>query len=664
LSIHPKPVFSASGSTVCQTQTLNLTASSSNPNLSYSWIGANLLFTQNNFSLANPPVSMTGNYTVTVVDQLGCIDRATVHASVTAMPSPAFTSNTPRCVGQSLVFNSSSTTGAVQFAWQGPNNFFSSVANPTLINSQVAATGIYTLITTTGPCVRSATAAVIVNALPTLTLSGNNSACETKSVSLTINAPSSVIIYQWVGPNAFAHNQPGFVLDSVKVASAGIYTAVVTDTNLCTSSATTAVSIYTNPVISVKDVTVCLNEPAIFLATGAASYSWQGASWFVGSGPSITITSASAVLPQKYSVTGSALNSCTHQANAWLYTLPLPAPSITASPSASICLNDEYSLRGSGGTGYYWRGPADLYFQGAQITIRMQSKSMAGSYTLTVSDTNNCKASVSTDIYIHDLPDGYLIPSVPAACVPFCSNFTFAPTQSNSVTAYWMYDKVRFEGSSFRTCFTESGTKFIKGYLYDSKTECRNIVDFSVEAYPKPLSDFRFYPELPVEDLDEVQFTNLSEGEGIKSFKWSFPPQSAGDKVLTAYTPDVLHLFADAGKFAVALVTENNWGCKDTMVRTIQVLEDFNLYVPNAFTPNEDARNELFTAQGRGVRKFNLKVYDRWGALVFESNDLQQGWDGTYRGEVCKSDVYTWIITASSNKGDIKTLNGHVTLFR
>jgi gliding motility-associated-like protein len=87
-------------------------------------------------------------------------------------------------------------------------------------------------------------------------------------------------------------------------------------------------------------------------------------------------------------------------------------------------------------------------------------------------------------------------------------------------------------------------------------------------------------------------------------------------------------------------------------------------YVPNAFTPTGDDRNEVFKVVGRGVSKYTIVIYDRWGSLIYHGTDINQGWDGTINGKPAKVDVYNWLINASSLRGQIKEFSGHVTLYR
>ncbi|SOD12166.1 putative Ig domain-containing protein [Pedobacter xixiisoli] len=88
------------------------------------------------------------------------------------------------------------------------------------------------------------------------------------------------------------------------------------------------------------------------------------------------------------------------------------------------------------------------------------------------------------------------------------------------------------------------------------------------------------------------------------------------------------------------------------------------LYIPNTFTPNNDGRNDFFLAYGNNVAKFRMRVYNQWGEFVFESQNLLQGWDGTYRGRNQPTGVYVYYVDVTFNSGTVKTFKGTITLLR
>ena len=94
---------------------------------------------------------------------------------------------------------------------------------------------------------------------------------------------------------------------------------------------------------------------------------------------------------------------------------------------------------------------------------------------------------------------------------------------------------------------------------------------------------------------------------------------------------------------------------------------DYVLHIPNAFTPNNDNLNDTYKIIGIGIRKFNMKIFNRWGEIVFESNDINVGWDGNYKGKKSAQGSYTYLLNTMvlDDEGEItKTFTGMLYLLR
>jgi gliding motility-associated-like protein len=99
--------------------------------------------------------------------------------------------------------------------------------------------------------------------------------------------------------------------------------------------------------------------------------------------------------------------------------------------------------------------------------------------------------------------------------------------------------------------------------------------------------------------------------------------------------PDPIYVFNDPGYFDVELIATSEYGCKDTMIkeRVIHIDTQATLYMPTAFSPNGDNINDVFKPKGAGLSEdeYFMMVYNRWGQVVYESNNINEGWDGTYQ---------------------------------
>lgn len=99
-----------------------------------------------------------------------------------------------------------------------------------------------------------------------------------------------------------------------------------------------------------------------------------------------------------------------------------------------------------------------------------------------------------------------------------------------------------------------------------------------------------------------------------------------------------------------------------SLSNTVETTAPFNLYIPNAFTPNGDGLNDVFGAAGEGISEFTMQVFNRWGNLVFETNDMRRQWDGTYKGEKAELGVYVYQVMAKGPKSYMIKRQGSVTL--
>ena len=156
-----------------------------------------------------------------------------------------------------------------------------------------------------------------------------------------------------------------------------------------------------------------------------------------------------------------------------------------------------------------------------------------------------------------------------------------------------------------------------------------------------------------------IAFDNLSIA--AVSYHWSFGDASV-DSTSTLENPE--HVYANEGTYVVTLVSTNPNGCTDTIHKTVIILPDFYFYIPNAFTPNKNGKNDLFSGYGLGIKEYRMRIFDRWGQLLFESNDINIGWDGTYKGGDSKYDVYVCVFDLESFKGKKIRRIGSVTLVR
>jgi gliding motility-associated-like protein len=201
-------------------------------------------------------------------------------------------------------------------------------------------------------------------------------------------------------------------------------------------------------------------------------------------------------------------------------------------------------------------------------------------------------------------------------------------------------------------------------YTFQNQYGCDSIREIDVFMVPSsllPVASFNVIPNPVIIPDGNIQITNLSENQIFNTWYFSDDHHASME-----FEPP--HRYINSGNYFIQLVVEDENGCTDTAVQQMIVYDELILFVPNTFTPDGDEHNHNFLpifSVPSLVDEYNLSIFNRWGELIFESNDKYIGWDGYYKFRICKSDVYTWkIIYSSTIFSDKKSLEGHVTLLK
>jgi gliding motility-associated-like protein len=232
-----------------------------------------------------------------------------------------------------------------------------------------------------------------------------------------------------------------------------------------------------------------------------------------------------------------------------------------------------------------------------------------------------------------------------ASCPPLTVQFNLSPadTAGKGIDQFqWNFGN---STSSLLNDLAPSSTYTTSGIYYPSlHVEYLNGCDFDYPAipdtvYPEPTADFAYVPLSSGFLFDNFQFTNTSLNFDPTSSKWNF-----GDSTGTFFVLNPAHKFMAEGNYPVRLIVNNSFGCIDTLIRIINV--DYEIDIPNVFTPNGDGLNDFFTIKlpidGTCV---SLDIYDRWGIRMFSNPNFKNDWKGTDdSGNTLNPDTYYYII--------------------
>lgn len=289
--------------------------------------------------------------------------------------------------------------------------------------------------------------------------------------------------------------------------------------------------------------------------------------------------------------------------------------------------------------------------------------------TYQISANDGCAPEVfaTVDVVINPLPIPEIITDVANGCYPVTVILSNLNNNDDLVDCVWNFD----DGNTVSLCgdieYTYAFPSDYQPWLSVTDVNgCMNAdtLDIVISAYDYPESIFSWEPQ-PVTTLEnEVQFIN--ESLGASEYEWLIGPfeTSVEENPFITFPP------VDLLNFEICLISTNIYGCVDTLCSNLTVESEFLVYVPNAFTPDNDGLNDVFLPViGGGIAEedYNFTIWDRWGDLVFESSTPGQYWNGSFNlGEYyVPNDVYIWVLEVKSlDTGEIVKLRGHVTLIR
>jgi gliding motility-associated-like protein len=188
---------------------------------------------------------------------------------------------------------------------------------------------------------------------------------------------------------------------------------------------------------------------------------------------------------------------------------------------------------------------------------------------------------------------------------------------------------------------------------------------YFIKVLPRPDADF--YANKQFLNLPNAVFKMQNNSNNAIRYDWKV--YDSFQNVIEGSTlRDPSFFINEVGFYSVRLIATNSFGCTDTMMKTnyLGTYKEGYVYVPNAFSPNRNGRNDDFKPSVFNVKPDNyvFRIYNRWGQKVFETNDLDASWDGTYNGVLCEQETYVWSVNGEYISNDLFALRGTLTLLR
>lgn len=283
---------------------------------------------------------------------------------------------------------------------------------------------------------------------------------------------------------------------------------------------------------------------------------------------------------------------------------------------------------------------------------------IAGNYVLRLEESalDNCESSVFLEVLVHPLP----IPSFAYDSLCEGTPIQFVnTTSSETVSAYWSLEGEQYEGQLLTHTFDQEGVYPLSLTVVDERG-CSSTLTEWIVVNELPVADFYVNPS-PLSILEpEASFVNLSNN--FMDAHWDFGDGNTSED----WGP--IHTYQQAGWHEVLLAIRDKNGCNDSLQKAVLVENALVTYFPDAFTPDGDLLNDTYGVEGyrlEYLQEYHLKIYNRWGQVIFESREVAHRWDGYLASGVeAPSGIYTWSAYFVDELGKETKQYGHLTLKR
>jgi gliding motility-associated-like protein len=490
---------------------------------------------------------------------------------------------------------------------------------------------------------------ITVNPIPAVTIASsdpNDSICQGVSVTFTAS-PSGYDTYNFYNNGTVVQSSASNTYTTNQLAPGNSITVEAVDNN-CTSPVSSSISIQVSPAPPVNpgtDQSACVDAPATTL-TGftPAGGVWSG-NGVDAAGNFTPATAGAGAHSLVYTYTDP--NSLCDGYDSIVFTVHA-LPTVTMTPDADICEGQSTVLTAGGGTAYQWN-------DGTSSASNTVSPAANTTYTVTVTDANSCSSTGSVSVTVSPNPVAAF--TATDVCAGFTTTFVNTSTPAGS-TYVWNFGDGNTSNQDNPTHqYATAGTYSVT--LVARLGNCFDTIADNAVVNPAAVASFTADPVISYNDASTpIRFVNTSQN--ADTYLWDFGDQTTGTD------PSPAHAYTKAGVYTVTLVVDNQYNCPDSLTRTdyITINERPVVFIPNVFSPNGDGANDKLEVFSNSTKFYEFKIFNRWGEKVFESNNVNVSWDGTYKGKDCQPGVYSYYLTIVFEDNSTRGMKGTVTLMK
>jgi len=481
-----------------------------------------------------------------------------------------------------------------------------------------------------------------------IAIAGNDTAiCPGFDITLTSSANGGIQPYSYNWSNSAGANSEVTVTPTANT----IYIVTISDVCGNTSTDNIAVSLINEGLIVSDDTTICNSGTITLSASGSANYQWSN-------GITGATNTVSPLQTTVYYVT--ATNVCS-VFDSVVVSVRAPASIIASSASQSICYGSGVSLNVTGGVSYIWSSsPIDSSLVGqdtdaSPVVFPIQSTL----YTVVGTDEYGCLNTSYVPVIVYSIPIADFSISDSGGCVPVMVSFSNHSQSTDATTHYlWKFgdgavSSIENPLHTYNTAGIYSVTLITTNGSYCSDTMTLQQI---MHIYPLPKAYFAPHPDV-VSIFDPV-IAFYDESDNAVQREWNMGNGDISTQEHFFYT------YSDTGTYLVTLTVWNEYGCVDSTYNYVVVQPDNTIFVPNAFTPNNDSKNDEFKAYGIGLLDYNLKIFNSFGNLIFETNDINEGWNGSTPEGKAPEGVYVYVIKYTDALKKFHNIYGRISLIR
>tara|TARA_B110000238_G_scaffold201169_1_gene255551 strand:- start:18444 stop:27773 length:9330 start_codon:yes stop_codon:yes gene_type:complete len=627
---------------------INLNINAGSPPFTFQW--SNGAITEDIFNLLGDSI-----YSCSIIDSSGCILDTNFFISQPSILNVIENINNISCYGGndgSIVLNINGGVVPYITNWgaidtfnlvSGYYNYFVTDSNGCFVNDSVEVTQenpiLIDILTENIQCFGQSTGSIDINVLSGSGVPGYS--------------------YEWIGPNLFSST-----FADINNLFAGNYFLTIIDANLCQLDTiitlTQPINIAQNTDIQTSDFNGfnirCKGDNSGWVSVLVSggyepySYSWSNLS---------TSDSIYDLIAGTYILEVTDSLGC-----IIVFDFPLIEPSEVLS-STILPTTDYngyniscYGFNDGAILGLANGGVPDYtYYWNSILSIDSISDLFVGDYELTVYDKNNCVSS--SNITIIEPDSLYLI-------VDQYTDTCFKGVGSAEVNVFGGVTAYSFlwSNGSLLPIISDFSQGTYQVIVNDANF-CQIEGSATILNLPSPIIDFEIYPNnqrLFDQFDDPLIFIDYTDGiwQDIISWNWDYDDGSFGIDSIS------YHSYSETGNYMVILTTISEYNCVDTLSK-LAIITDYNLFIPNAFTPfsSDDELNNIFKPYGTGIISYEMEIFSRWGEMLFSSDNLDFGWDGTSsKGNQVPVGIYIYVIEAENVYGETFKYNGQVKLIR